>query len=270
MLCIIVGYAVTNQEYSKNHIVSEKVNEMGLSEHDTSKGNQKADVDEKNVQEEANRKEVHESGAANTEEKDESGDTDMVSSHKAEIEEMSDYELGRKALWMTREEAQSYTTEELVELVVHYPKLSNIMAFEKIHDGIVALENKAVIGELASRSDCFEKLLEKYKKISCNWDLLTERDDMILSNYLAIMFLELYFGDHYNDLSPEVAKELVEEIGKKYDKMPEEYRDYQYATAFFDAIWWQNKGIIPEESIPENMKEVIKKQYENWNYKFVE
>ena len=112
--------------------------------------------------------------------------------HSTEWSQLS-YSEAAAACNMPKEYAESLTTEELVDYVVNYPFLMNILAFDNIADGINNLANKSsAFEELFSRSDCYDKLLIKYLNMEIDYTELAKSDDVCETGYDAELFIEAY------------------------------------------------------------------------------
>lgn len=163
---------------------------------------------------------------------------------------------------MPKEYAESLTTEELVDYVVNYPFLMDVLAYDKIADGINHLANKSsVFNELFSRADCYDNLIAKYSSIDVDYIKVAESNDVCVTNYDSELFIEEYIGLNYDSLSKDQAEKFVEEYGNKYLAKSNKNRESFFSTIFYNSIE-EKLDMIPESAIPDNVAERLVDSHE--------
>lgn len=194
-------------------------------------------------------------------------DYDIVSKEDWENTDIGEYPLDVQAAeWkllssseaeaacdMPKEYAESLTTKELVEYVVNYPFLMDILAFDSISDGINSLKSKSsAFDVLFSRQDCYDELLNKYSEMDVNYLEVDKSNDICQTNYDSELFIEAYIGLSYDLLTERQALKFVEEYGNNFIQMNGECQESGLSTLFYDAVE-EKMGVIPESAIPESI-----------------
>ena len=157
---------------------------------------------------------------------------------------------------MPEEYAKGLTTEELVEYAVNYPFLMDVLAFDKLEDGMKHLEKKSgVFKELFARADAEKELIKEYKRMDIDYKLVA-KGDSIKTDYDSQMFIEEYMGLNYDLLSRNEIKEFVKEYGKKYEKMNNLLDDSKLTTIFYECIQ-ESMGEVPTNAIPDTVEASI-------------
>lgn len=153
--------------------------------------------------------------------------------------------------------ATTLSTEELVEYAMNYPFLTDVYGFDSIEDGLKSFESKSgLFKELFSRKDGLEKLIYKYKEIECDYDEVVKTDDITESNYDAVLFIEEYVGDHFDEVSDDLAEIFIDEFAENYDEMPDELAESDISMSMYHVME-ESLGHIPKEAVPENIENDI-------------
>ncbi len=193
-------------------------------------------------------------------------DTDIVSDSDWENTDIGEYPIDTDSQeWsalasveavaacdMPKEYAESLTTEELVDYAANYPFLMDVLAFDRFEDGFEHLEEKSgVFEELFSRPDAAEELINEYKKLNVDYEVVAAGNSLS-TDYDAHMFIEEYVGLNYDSLSESEVSEFVGTYGENYEKMNDTLEDSAFVTVFYDAVE-EAVGEVPENAIPDSV-----------------
>jgi len=158
----------------------------------------------------------------------------------------------------------SLSTEELLDVCLNYPLITDIMAFNNVQDGFNAFKtNFNGANELLQRDNFSDILLERYTKIEPS-NYLSEWSNFEKGKYAyKIMVLEFFIAQDevLNKLNQEKKKDLIKLLLlKKEEKNDRKVYDYHSIMSIYypiskiilaDEI---DKTIINEEIISEILK----------------
>ena len=111
------------------------------------------------------------------------------------------------------------STEELADLVLKYPLLGDILAFDNPHLAMEHLRNTSnICKEFFSRDDIVDVMLETYDELTVDYDgLVTSSRDTIAADcgYISELFLQTYFASVYDSLTETQLTTLTDVIEDK-------------------------------------------------------
>lgn len=151
------------------------------------------------------------------------------------------------------------STGELANLVLEYPFLIDVLAFNNAEQGIEHLKKTSNICEkFFSRVDSKNILLEKYGNLSVNYDMLNDcytnksKDKLRDSGYIKEIFLQSYFATKVSTLDRDEKLKLKKIIGEKYDMKKGKCDDYTTGLLIYDEIQ-SMYGDVSRDLIPDNI-----------------
>lgn len=90
------------------------------------------------------------------------------------------------------------STEELADLVLKYPFLIDILAFDSVEMAIKHfIDSSNICAEFFSRDNITDVLIEKYRQMNVDYEELLNKSSvmpMTDSGYMGELFLQTYFG----------------------------------------------------------------------------
>lgn len=149
------------------------------------------------------------------------------------------------------------STEELADLVLEYPFLSDILAFDNVDLAIKHLINTSnICEEFFSRDNITDLLIERYGGMNIDYEKLFGKSNamaIVDSGYIKEMFLQTYFAYAINSLTDTQAQEISKIIGEKYEAKKGICDDFATSLLIYDWIQVKN-GAIPQYLVPENIE----------------
>lgn len=132
-----------------------------------------------------------------------------------------------EACQMPEDNLDGYSTDDLANLVLEYPFLIDVLAFDNAELAITHLSDVSnICQEFFSRTDALDVLLDKYDDLSVNYDMLNSPQSRNAkssvatdSGYVKELFLQTYFADKAKSLSQEDTERLKDIIGRVRKKL---------------------------------------------------
>jgi len=155
------------------------------------------------------------------------------------------------------------STERLAELLLDYPFLLDIWAFEDEKVGLETIIHRSNIGcELFYRTDAIDVLLDSYESIPVDYLMLVSPEartnDSIWrdSKYDEELFLQMFFGYNVNTLSLNQRGKLLSILEKKHLEKSEYYEELHFGFLFYNTVS-STLGYISEELIPDSLEQYL-------------
>jgi hypothetical protein len=154
----------------------------------------------------------------------------------------------------------SCPTEELADLVLGYPFLIDILAFDNVDLAIKHLiDSSNICAEFFSRDNITDVLMEKYDKMNVDYGkLLNESSIMPMSDsgYIGELFLQTYFAYVRHSLTDTQTQEVSKIIGEKFEAKKGICNDFATSLLIYD--WIQiGDGAIPQYLVPESIESEV-------------
>lgn len=150
------------------------------------------------------------------------------------------------------------STEELADLVLEYPFLIDIFAFDNPERWLERVtESNNVFQEYMLRDDSRSVLLKKYKKLNVDYAIISNKTgnrSQVLTNsgYMKEVFFQTYFAVNSNFFNNEERKELKEIIERNYLEKKAVNSNYSGGILFYDHLQKIN-GSIPSDLVAESI-----------------
>ncbi|MDR2665831.1 MAG: hypothetical protein LBC21_06095 [Oscillospiraceae bacterium] len=161
---------------------------------------------------------------------------------------------------MPEELLEDYTTADLGALVLEYPFLGDVLAFDSAERAIRHLGNSSnICREFFSRDDSTAVLLQEYSNLTVNYDALcnysansAEAVSGWRIGYVKELFLQTYFASIADTLSSAEKQLLKGAIARNYELKKGKIDDYSTALLIFD--WLQAEdGEVAAELLPDSI-----------------
>lgn len=157
---------------------------------------------------------------------------------------------------MPQDLLQKCSTNELADLVLEYPFLIDVLAFNSCDLAISHLADISnICEEFFTRDDAISILLDKYAELEVDYTELVNTSRVSVgreSGYVAELFLQTYFAAVYDSLSDIQVSKLTDILESKYLEKEGLCDDYSTALLIFDWIQKDN-GSIPENLLTQNI-----------------
>lgn len=149
------------------------------------------------------------------------------------------------------------STEELADLVLNYPLLGDIFAFDNIDLAIEHLINTSnICEEFFSRDDITDLLIKKYDGMHVDYEELLNVSNVTAiadSGYVGELFLQTYFAYVIHSLTDTQIQEVSKIIGEKYEAKKGICDDFATSLLIYDWLQIEN-GAIPQNLVPESIE----------------
>lgn len=149
------------------------------------------------------------------------------------------------------------STEELADLVLEYPFLIDILAFDNTDLAIKHLiDTSNICKEFFARNDVTSVLFQKYDAINVDYKRLQNTSNVTAATdcgYVSELFLQTYFAHVASSLTDTQTKELSRIICEKHEAKKGICNDYSTSLLIYDWIQIEN-GAIPKNLIPESIE----------------
>lgn len=148
-----------------------------------------------------------------------------------------------KACYISEDKLKTMSTDELVILVLNYPLLIDVFAYDTFQDGIEIVSTYcSPMEELLNRSDAGQSLLKTYKEQSVSQVFSNENDNygngnIGNNNFLKQSITEILLAQEevYDDFSSKESKDLIEEVTKKTNQK-EESSDFGITRNLYQTV----------------------------------
>lgn len=152
------------------------------------------------------------------------------------------------------------STEELADLVLEYPFLIDILAFDNADLAIKHfIDSSNICAEFFSRDNITDVLIMKYDEMNVNYEnLINESNVMPVSDsgYIGELFLQTYFAYAMHSLTDAQAQEVSKIIGEKHEAKKGICEDFATSLLIYDWIQIDN-GEIPRYLVPECIEQEL-------------
>ena len=149
------------------------------------------------------------------------------------------------------------STEELADLVLDYPFLVDILAYENSDFAIAHLiDTSNICKEFFSRGNAVDVLLEKYDELHVDYTGLLNTSNSTSSadcGYFSELFLQTYFASIIDSLSDQQLNKLSYIVNEKHEAKRGICDDFSTALLLLDRIQ-KEQGEIPQCLVPESIK----------------
>lgn len=151
----------------------------------------------------------------------------------------------------------SCSTEDLADLVLEYPFISDILAFNTADLAINHLVNTSnICKEFFSRDNSIDILISKYDAMNADYNQLQDTSNVtaiVDSGYMAELFLQTYFAYSIHTLTDSQIQKVSEIIGEKFEAKKGICDDFSTSLLIYD--WLQLKeGAVSRKLVPENIE----------------
>ncbi|MBQ6090599.1 MAG: hypothetical protein IJL07_04985 [Lachnospiraceae bacterium] len=140
-----------------------------------------------------------------------------------EMEEFKKYSLSELQAMLNppQEILDSISNEELASLMLDYPLLKNLFAFDDPKQAIQALEKSCtVFSELLSRKDMISVLLREYKSRASDVGFFTKNKSIdIMDTVFEEIFMEYLFIVYKDQISEEEQRDYIEYKSRREDSL---------------------------------------------------
>lgn len=155
-----------------------------------------------------------------------------------------------EACSVPEEVLEDASTDQLLEMVLDYPLLCDIYAYDTVEEGVAVVASRFNgFEELMSRDDFEEVVLDRY--IETDVDDATSNQEEIFTDVTEIVVLEdiLAQEEVIESYSDKKIEELIEAVEEKTEDKIEADTYYGNESTFYDVA--TNNGVIEELDIKE-------------------
>ena len=166
---------------------------------------------------------------------------------------------------------QSLSTNELIDICLHYPLIYDVFAFNNTDEGLDKLfSDFNGIRELYKRKDASNNLIKRYIQKVHSFSLLNEnrseleKGDFIVAVDMLELILSRYNSEEYNIEGKETAKNILRSLVKGYEEKFK-YAKYFQGSGFRTNIYSRAHIIMNNRSItnPSSMSLYSKSEITN-------
>ena len=171
------------------------------------------------------------------------------------------------------------STERLAELVLDYPYVLDVWAFDTTNIGLAHLKSVSnIYKEFFSRENALDAMLKKYAENEVDYSIanasewISTKSQLVASGYSRDIFAQIYIGYNYDKLTPQQIVKLRNTLGEKFEAQCDSGEEFTFFSAAFYNEVSKKTGKVPDAVVPENVVTFLLNNYESVNaldYSFV-